>query len=783
MTEQFQEKFSVDSALLKELGEQLVGAPHIALAELIKNSYDADANRVEIEFGNDRIEVSDNGHGMDADEFRTRWMRVGSTHKAAEQTSRGFARPLTGSKGVGRLAAQFLGSRIQLQTNSARNPIQQLTANIDWEQAVNAGELTSATAQYSVGPQRGSFPSEAPSGTTIKIEGLRQAWSAEDFEKLAREIWFLRPPFADGLGRRVNAASSFEIQLNAEQSAQKAFDTQLRRVLDLWMTRIRGRLRSVPKRSMRTPANSKDGLRTPDDEKEQSQAPHGVKDPRRSVIDLLIEFQSGKAIRERFEIPLTSEESDRVAKEAGTNLGTQSLLDSCQFEIRVFDLRNKQRFGIKVGEARAYLNKHGGIHVYDGGFRIPFSGPEADWLGLEIAHSHRLATTWLLPSELRVQGAATYLPTNSRVFGAVFVDTSNERRAAKRVTPDGDRTWYEDHLQIQVSRDRLVRNGAFTQLRYVIVRALEHYATEQAKKRLEEIERQRDVTSPSASTRSALEILSSHRDEMPSRVYRALRAAMNDVAKEARMQAELHQELASHLATFASAGSLALVYDHEVSRQISRVERITRQLREFDDAHAFPPELATIAAEFDEWANHAKSIRSLVRHLSEPDLREANDRFRLSVVLAEATQGARILTRGIPVTLKGIPANARLPRGLYSAWIALFQNLFVNSANAIIAKGDAGNIKVDFLERGRLSVVRVQDTGIGVDLREADSYFDPFVRKLEIPPSRRELAAGGSGLGLTIVRMIAKDAQSEIRFCKPEPGFATAIELQWVEST
>ncbi|MEI6128403.1 MAG: hypothetical protein WCQ99_17805, partial [Pseudomonadota bacterium] len=35
--------FSVDSMLLRELGERLVGRPHIALAELVKNSYDADA--------------------------------------------------------------------------------------------------------------------------------------------------------------------------------------------------------------------------------------------------------------------------------------------------------------------------------------------------------------------------------------------------------------------------------------------------------------------------------------------------------------------------------------------------------------------------------------------------------------------------------------------------------------------------------------------------------------------------------------------------------------------
>jgi len=35
--------FTVDSRLLRELGERLVGQPHIALAELIKNAFDADS--------------------------------------------------------------------------------------------------------------------------------------------------------------------------------------------------------------------------------------------------------------------------------------------------------------------------------------------------------------------------------------------------------------------------------------------------------------------------------------------------------------------------------------------------------------------------------------------------------------------------------------------------------------------------------------------------------------------------------------------------------------------
>src|SRR5208283_560092 len=131
-------KFSVDAALLKELGERLIGKHYIALAELVKNSYDADATKVTINIDpeNDRIEVSDNGQGMDFTEFQKFWMRIGSTHKEEQKISRRFGRPLTGSKGVGRLSVQFLAKKLELRTISDKNVKQALEASVEWEKAI-----------------------------------------------------------------------------------------------------------------------------------------------------------------------------------------------------------------------------------------------------------------------------------------------------------------------------------------------------------------------------------------------------------------------------------------------------------------------------------------------------------------------------------------------------------------------------------------------------------------------------------------------------------------------
>ena len=93
-------RFTIDALLLRELGERLVGKPHIALAELVKNSYDADATEVTIKFlpHKDRIEITDDGHGMTSEEFKNFWMRIGTVHKTREKQSRKWGRTLTGFK-------------------------------------------------------------------------------------------------------------------------------------------------------------------------------------------------------------------------------------------------------------------------------------------------------------------------------------------------------------------------------------------------------------------------------------------------------------------------------------------------------------------------------------------------------------------------------------------------------------------------------------------------------------------------------------------------------------
>ena len=114
--------FDVDSALLSELGERLVGSVHVAILELIKNAYDADATEVRISA--DRVPdgiltvVEDNGSGMTFDQVKKYWMKIATTNKVKQNISEKYGRPKSGAKGIGRFSCRRLGTWLTLQTTA-----------------------------------------------------------------------------------------------------------------------------------------------------------------------------------------------------------------------------------------------------------------------------------------------------------------------------------------------------------------------------------------------------------------------------------------------------------------------------------------------------------------------------------------------------------------------------------------------------------------------------------------------------------------------------------------
>lgn len=702
--------FTVDAALLQELGERLVGRPYIALAELVKNGYDADAPKVTIEMslGNDCIKVRDSGHGMSFEEFKSFWMRIGSVHKKRQRLSRNLKRPLTGSKGIGRLAVQYLAGELELSTTSEKNLHQKLKAHVIWEEAVRAGDLTQATVEYQFEQSDEGFDQ----GTEIILRRLKQEWNADFIQGLAREIWWLQPPFRNPLADTADPKKAFEIDFVSEQEAYKRiFNEQLSAIADIWTTKLVGK---------------------------------NVK----GEVTLSLQYKGEDAVTMHY------------------SCGLPWTLQDGNFEIRIFNLKYRQPYGITVQEARGYLNEYGGVHVYDAGFHLPYYGdPRNDWLKIEFDSAHRLSMSKLLSENLQVPEAMMLLPTLSRIFGVVNVDTAEER-----------------DLEILITRDRFRESTAFTNLRDMVRWALDFYATREKLRNIEQEELLREVEIPK--TLRVREVLDKYRSDIPQDTYEHLRKDIEEVTNEIETEAEIAAKRVGLMGSLATAGISALAYQHETKSQFHTIEEIIEEMGELA-ARAKDEKLSEALTKLKEslslWVERARATNALFSLFSDPENMQTRKRFLARKVVDEIREQVKPLARGTQIETSRLDEDLLLPKASLAEWSSIFQNVFINAFNALL---DSEEKLIDVCSRtdGIYREILIQDTGCGVDLKDAEELFKPFVRKMKISPERRALGYGGTGLGLTIVRMIAHNIACEVSFVEPEKGFNTAFSLRWGET-
>ncbi len=713
--------FKADSALLRELGERLVGKPYIALAELIKNSYDADASRCVINLSQSKIEVSDDGHGMSEKEFLDYWMTIGTRHKQHADTSRTLKRRVTGSKGVGRLSAQFLAHRMQLMS-TAEGSQKRLHAFVDWEDAIDTGSLTEAEAQYRLEKSNPDvYPGSAAHGTAVVLHDLKQTWSEDEISELGRQIWMLNSPiYLFGRNRRRGKdASDFRIVFKTDlPGVDEAFETQLTQALENYQAIIKGRI------------EREDG---------------------RNVSLVTVEFDD-ETYSEKFPCP--------------------SYLREADWEIRIYNLAGRQAGGVSVVDMREYFEKYGGVTVFDKGFRLPYYGAENDWLELEYDHSHRRNRSKLLPDYLHVPRALNDLPTQGRIFGVVNVNTSKEIRLAK-----GHRKDSGEFLKIQVSRDRLVSNKAFLALRDSVRQSIDYYATLKRRRVADTV----DIVRPSERPESKLRRLRKLLDDAVAKhpddeTIAAIEREIDDV--EASLEKIRESDEASRviLGPLASAGMAALAIEHETRKEMKGVRSKLRRLKRIAKENQIPV-LNSTALELSQWVDRLEATRNIFLPMMDMEDREKIEALDCEGVVRTVVASLKPLLENIEIAFD-LTDDLHFPPATYSEWSAILQNVLLNAANATL-DADQPKVEISTIVHNRYGYLYVSDNGVGIG-DDADELFKPFARRSKLSLERRELGMGGTGLGLTIVEMIAENRGCSVAFVDPgEENWSTAFELSW----
>jgi len=181
--------------LIRTIGKDLISNEVVALVELIKNAYDADAKKVRITFeeplrpSEGSILIEDDGVGMTLDTVRRAWFEPATISKTRARTT-ASGRRVTGEKGIGRFAAARLAQTLELVT-LAKGGKRSVRVRFDWGAFDDEDlYLDEVRCRWEESPAR---PKQR-AGTTLRLIGLNDNWEGTDFGRLRGELARLVSP-------------------------------------------------------------------------------------------------------------------------------------------------------------------------------------------------------------------------------------------------------------------------------------------------------------------------------------------------------------------------------------------------------------------------------------------------------------------------------------------------------------------------------------------------------------------------------------------------------------
>jgi signal transduction histidine kinase len=313
--------------LIGLIGEDLISDEAVAVVELVKNAYDADASWVSVRFLNaaDRLIVEDDGHGMDLDTVLETWFEPGTlSKKRTERSPRG--RIYQGAKGIGRFASARLARSLYLESRTDPASVG-ITVLFDWGAFDDESFLDQVEVAWE---ERQTL--DLQRGTRLTLDNLRKQWTNEDYGDLHSRLSRLISPFEE--------VTDFIIELHVPGHPELSGEVQAPPLL------------AQPRYQLNGAVDAK------------------------GVFDGTLRYE-GSIVRE-FE----------RRKLGGT--GEVPACGSFVTEIRAWD-RDREgldplatRLNQSIMEVRRILNDYSGVSIYRDGFRVyPYGQRGNDWLNLD----------------------------------------------------------------------------------------------------------------------------------------------------------------------------------------------------------------------------------------------------------------------------------------------------------------------------------------------------------------------------------------------------------------
>jgi signal transduction histidine kinase len=723
--------FTIESRLLRELGERLVKQPEVAVVELIKNSYDADATQCEISYEPpESLVIADDGVGMTLDSFTNGWMRIGTSAKEATPISGRYGRRITGEKGIGRFAVRFLGRTLRLTSvanDTSRSYRTQLVADFDWYLFDESEDLGEIKVPYTIT----RADKHATTGTTLEIGALRPQAGSLNLHRIRTEA--------------IGVLSPLSSLFRARNPAKAARD-----------------LDSDPGFSLK--------IRTDDDA---------------AAEDVAGTILEGYVLRA--ELKLTGTKVDLKVYRRGQREPYLSIidryhndLDGLFADIRFFPRRKGVFAGTAIDGRRAYkwITENSGVAVFDRDFRVqPYGSQYDDWLQLasDTARNRRDPRSRLADKHFPMSPAVRNdtstnwmlrLPQSAQLVGIIQVEG--------RRSTDQD----EDERGLIASADRegFVANDAYEQFRDLVRGAIEAIA--QCDRRLQQEEAEHEQEALLAAVRDETRAAIAEIEASPT-IPDADKARLVTAILQTQELAEQHEETAQdrerQLETMSLLGVVAGFMTHEFGTALqelkearAEVRKLAKSTPEFSEVEQA---LATHIARLEEFVTYSsgyiagsKSIPSRT-YPARPRLRQVIKIF-----------GHYAAERKIDVEL-AVEKDLVAPRVPVSLYNGIALNLYTNALKAVTARGGDAPRIVAFRAWNEQSshTLEVSDTGVGIPTALRKRVFDPL---FTTTATHRDPLGSGMGLGLALLQRGVAAYGGTVEVVDPPPDFATCVRVR-----
>jgi signal transduction histidine kinase len=721
---------------MRTLGEELISNERVALIELVKNSYDADASTVVIHFqpplaeGHGAVEIWDDGHGMSATTVRSAWMEIATPVKKRQERSEIKNRRVLGAKGIGRFAAAQLAYETQVITHRKGEPEVVLTT--DWDlfadddSYLDQVPLQFATRDAEVfaagGPAENLFgrvspkayvhaegKRHSPHGTAVMLRRLRRAWTENDLRALRNSLSRLIPP-PPPTELDVPATPEFSIYLDLPPEFES---------LSGFVGPSEALAHPVYRLLGSIAADGQANLRFEHGESDTSEL---LQLNMRDRPETITKTPCGPV---KIDVRVWELETSAVKKLLEFDLGA----------------RNQR-------EIRELIKSSSGITLYRDGFRVqPFGEPGHDWLRLD---------------QRRINNPTMCL-SNNQVSGFVYI-TADENKG----------------LQDRSHREGLIDSPEYEDLKEVMTRAISEierrrYALRRQTREQSELDDEHGDKAPGVfegfTLNSLREAVRNRPDDVE--LSRAFEVTEEEVSEGVRQV----QEILSRFSRLATLGTLVDIILHDGRTALQRISFILRKFAKLAaKASESDSQLASAILDAEKsLSDQRASISQLFKRI-EPLSGRQRGRPK-NVSLHEVLQQAVSVLEGeasnkdINIEIKGPDHTVTVdPADIIQIVVNLVQNAIYWTSTLPDDQARQIVVETDRHQDGAVTIL-VSDNGPGVSEDVRSMVFDAYF----------STKPDGIGLGLSIAGSITKDFYAgdlELVASGPLPGANFRVKLR-----